>query len=492
VKKPDGKLRIYNTLAGKKEVFSPITSNKVSMYVCGPTVYDEAHIGHARGAFVFDVARNYLTYKGYKVKFVRNVTDVDDKIIEKARMLAGPQGDLRAKVKEVASKYLKSYREDMKALGIGAPDEEPRATDHIKDMIKLIRGLLDNGYAYRSGGDIYFRVRKFKDYGKLSHQGLEKMEVGARIQPGEGKEDPLDFALWKRSKEREPSWQEGDVEGRPGWHIECSAMSTASLGQTFDIHGGGVDLIFPHHENEIAQSEAYSGREFSRYWMHNGLLTIEGQKMAKSLGNFLTVKDFLATYGDPDILKIFFLSTHYRSPVDFSRETIEAAGAAKKRFTRFFEAATDFVREIGARRKIGGAAAGGRRFRSSERLAAEFERGMDDDFNTAYALGALFNFGVNKGYDIINRTGRKTDKKRAEELLELVFVIRALGDALDLSFEAKKAPDKVKEVVEQKLKIRQEARARRDYGEADRIRDELDSLGVVVEDTPKGPRWRMK
>ncbi len=311
---------IYNSLTRKKEEFKPIKGGHVGMYVCGPTVYDEPHIGHARSAYIFDVVRRYLEYRKYKVTFVRNVTDVDDKIIEKAANEFKGE-DLNSAVRKVSEKYLAAYREAMASLDIRPPTEEPRATKYISRMTEFIGALIKRDAAYESGGDVYFDIKKAKDYGKLSHQSLDKMESGARVAPGEKKKDPLDFALWKAAKEGEPFWDSPWGMGRPGWHIECSVMSSDILGSEFDIHGGGLDLIFPHHENEIAQSEA-AGAKFARYWLHHGLLTINGQKMSKSLGNFVTIKDFIYKYKNADLLKLLFLSTHYAHPVDYTEEKI--------------------------------------------------------------------------------------------------------------------------------------------------------------------------
>ncbi|MBN1872389.1 MAG: cysteine--tRNA ligase [Candidatus Omnitrophica bacterium] len=482
---------IYNSLTRKKEKFVPLRKNEIRMYVCGPTVYDESHIGHARGAFIFDVVKNYLTYRKYKVTYVRNVTDVDDKIIDKAREIAEEGRDLKDTVRYVAEKYLKRYTEDMQALGIGKPDIEPKATEHIKDMLKVIRGLIDKGYAYEAGGDIYFRVRKFKGYGKLSGQSLKKIEAGARVAPGEYKEDPLDFALWKKSKQDEPSWRDGDIEGRPGWHIECSAMSTNKLGDTFDIHGGGIDLIFPHHENEIAQSEAYSEKPFARYWMHNGLLTIRGEKMAKSLGNYLSIADFLKRYSDADILKLFFLSTHYRSPIDFSEENIKSATAARERFSIFFDKTEDFI----SRNKNG--RSDREKYKREkkklvEELESEFEKGMDNDFNTAYSLASLFDVGVNNGYYALEKRKDWSDAEKAEYLDELVRKIKQFGSILDLRFAEKNIPEEFSKMVKDKLRVREEARGNRDFKKADKIRDDLASLGVIIEDTRTGTKWRVR
>lgn len=481
---------IYNSLSRKKEEFKPIKKNQVKMYVCGPTVYDESHIGHARGAFVFDVIKNYFGYNGFKVKYVRNVTDVDDKIIDKAKKLSGGKVEnLRDAVKEVADKFLKKYTEDMKALGIGKPDVEPKATEHIKDMLGIIRVLLKKGYAYEADGDIYFRVKSFKNYGELSHQSLEMMESGARVSPEEKKEDPLDFALWKKSKEGEPNWKGGYIEGRPGWHIECSAMSMKHLGENFDIHGGGIDLIFPHHENEIAQSESYSGGNFANYWMHNGLLTINGQKMAKSLGNYLTISDFLDKYKDPDILKIFFLSSHYRSPIDFTEESIITAKRAKERFNIFFDKAEEFVsRALSSSSKS--IHLDEEHVKVLEVLKEEFENAMDDDFNTPLALAALFN-AVANGNSVIDLEIPDVNYK-ALFLKELVKAIKALGDILGLTFGKETISSEFKKMIEDKLKERDEARKKKDYQLADDIRGEIQKLGVVIEDTKDGTKWRLK
>ena len=480
---------IYNSLSRKKEEFKPIKKNNVRMYVCGPTVYDESHIGHARGAFVFDVIRNYFRYKGFRVRYVRNVTDIDDKIIDKARKMGGgSERDFKKLAREVADKYLKKYAEDMKTLGIGKPDFEPKATEHIKDMSRLIGVLLKKGCAYETGGNIYFRVKNFKDYGKLSHQSLEMMEAGARVFPDENKEDLLDFALWKKSKEDEPHWKSGQIEGRPGWHIECSAMSMKHLGENFDIHGGGIDLIFPHHENEIAQSESYSGKRFVNYWMHNGLLTVNGQKMAKSLGNYLSISDFLKRYRDADILKIFFLSTHYRSPIDFTEENIIAAKTAKERFTIFF----DKVKELASK-----APSPIKPVRSSEDydkiledVKEEFEKAMDDDFNTAIALAAFFK-AVTKGNSIIDSQEKDMNEKRMF-LKTLVEHIKRQGSVLGLTFSEESISDEFKIEIETKLKARDEAREKKNYRLADRIREEFHAQGVIIEDTKKGSKWRLK
>ncbi|MFC1699510.1 cysteine--tRNA ligase, partial [Candidatus Omnitrophota bacterium] len=310
-------MKIYNSLTRQKDAFEPMQKGRVSMYVCGPTVYDQPHIGHARAAYIFEVIRSYFEYKKLKVKFVQNITDVDDKIIAKAKA-EFPELDISAAAPKVAAKYTQSYYADMQALGIRRAEQEPRATEHIEQMKEYISRLLTKGFAYEAGGDVYFDVAKFKDYGRLSNQNLEQIRSHARTEKDQKKKDPLDFALWKKAKPDEPSWPSPWGPGRPGWHIECSVMSSQYLGDVFDIHAGGIDLIFPHHENERAQSCAASGAEFARFWIHNGLLTINGQKMAKSLGNFVTIKDVLKRYPAADILKIFYLHAHYSSPLDFS------------------------------------------------------------------------------------------------------------------------------------------------------------------------------
>ncbi|MEI8175907.1 MAG: cysteine--tRNA ligase, partial [Candidatus Omnitrophota bacterium] len=379
-------MKIYNSLTRTKEEFVPLKPHQVKMYVCGPTVYDEPHIGHARSAYIFDVVRRYLEYRGFAVTFVRNVTDVDDKIIEKARRevaAQGSTGDLNQKTGEVAKKYLDSYHTAMKALGIKDPTHEPKATEYIPKMIAFIEGLIRDGRAYAAGSDVYFDIKKAKGYGKLSNQSLEHMESGARVSAGEKKKDPLDFALWKSAKEGEPSWVSPWGNGRPGWHIECSAMSSDLLGDEFDIHGGGIDLIFPHHENEVAQSEG-AGKKFARYWMHHGLLTISGEKMAKSLGNFITIQEFIEKYSDADYLKFLYLNTHYRHPVDYTREKILEAKKQKNNFDRFTSRASILAQ--GKSKPV---------LSDKERLAIDdfcriFDEAMDDDFNTPEALACLF------------------------------------------------------------------------------------------------------
>jgi len=469
-------LFIYNTLTRKTEEFHPIKAGEARIYVCGVTVYDECHLGHARSAFIFDFIRRYLKYRGYNVKFVKNITDVDDKIINKAREETADTGsalyglDLNDAVREVAARYTKSFCEDMDAFGIERPDVEPKATEHIKDMIKTITVLIEKGYAYTSGGDVYFDVRKFGKYGRLSNQDLDQMLEGARAEAGEKKKDPLDFALWKAAKENEPKWDSPWGPGRPGWHIECSVMSAGYLGDNFDIHGGGRDLIFPHHENEIAQSECATGKPFANYWIHNGLLTINGEKMAKSLGNYVSIKDALSRYS-PDILKLFFLGVHYSHPVDFSREKMEATKSAYERFTTLF---SKINREIGSVDAITGGAD------TSNvdifKLKQQFEEAMDDNFNTPSAIGALF--------EMVSLTNKILEKKPQGYQFMLKYsldTIKELGGVLGLSFKddlAAVSDSEIKQLIEK----REELRKQRKFKEADKIREELKKKGIIIED----------
>lgn len=489
---------IYNSLSRKKEEFKPVTENAVKMYVCGPTVYDEPHIGHARGAFIFDVVRNYFKYRGCSVQYVRNVTDVDDKIIDKAKKeFAGME--LKSAAGEVSSKYLDSYHQAMEMLGIKAPDIEPKATAYIAKMVKFIERLINDGAAYAASDGVYFDIKKARDYGKLSNQSIEKMESGRRAVSGENKRDILDFALWKKAKENEPSWPSPWGDGRPGWHIECSVMSSDILGDEFDIHGGGIDLIFPHHENEIAQSEG-AGKKFARYWMHNGLLFINGRKMAKSLGNYLTIADFLKKYKDPDILKVFFLSSHYRSPVDFTDEAMEAATSAVERFNIFFKKTEGIISDTPAINSLSEneiikkwndiiSVGNNRRYEVVSHAAeTQFEKAMDDDFNTAQALSWLFVY-LKQVYAIIERG--ESQEEKALFSLQAVCKIKNLASILGLRFIEKYIPADIRDSINKKVSAREEARKNKDYNLADGIRRDLEKEGVIIEDTKDGPKWRM-
>ncbi len=468
-------IKIYNTLTSKKEEFKPIKEGKVNIYVCGPTVYDDPHIGHARSAFVFDVIRRYFIYKGYKVKFVRNVTDIDDKIINKAREELKTE-DLNSSVKKISNKYLKSYHKYMDDLGIERPDIEPKATEYINKMKDFIAILIKRGVAYESSGDVYFDVRKAKDYGKLSNQTFEMLESGARVTPGENKKDPLDFALWKASKENEPSWDSPWGKGRPGWHIECSVMSSDILGDEFDIHGGGIDLIFPHHENEIAQSKG-AGKKFAHYWIHNGLLTINKEKMAKSLGNFVSVEEVLKGY-PKDVVKILFLQSHYSHPVDFSWERMKEVKAAYNRFCILFQ---KLDRKFGSRkpsRLPKGSYGNINKFRE------EFEDAMDDDFNTPIALRVLF--------DMVTECNKILESDQDDRVFMLghaMKIILELSSILGLSFENIKE-EKSDTWIIKAIAQRNQYRKEKKYKDADEVRKMLEIKGIILEDAKDGTAWR--
>jgi cysteinyl-tRNA synthetase len=464
-------IQIYNSLSKKKEDFIPQEEGKVKLYSCGVTVYDKCHIGHARSLYIFDVIRKYLQYRDYDVLFVRNITDIDDKIINKAKELNKP-------AKEVSEDNIKLYYEDLDRLGIDRADIEPKATDNIEGMISHIEKLINDGYAYESQGDVYFNVRKFETYGKLSGQSIEHMLEAVRIDQQEKKKDPLDFALWKKSQEGDPFWESPWGDGRPGWHIECSCMSMKHLGcETLDIHAGGRDLIFPHHENEIAQSEAFTGKLFAKYWIHHGLLTIEKQKMAKSAGNFITIEDALAKYS-VDQLKMFYLSSHYASPIDFTEIKMEEAYKALQKFDILFWKAHDI---IGDQKNITP-----KKEEFIQKHEDNFLKAMDDDFNTPKALATLF--------DLINDTNKFIDQnKDRDDYSDVVFcAVSALENfsknILGL-FKKEESKDLSKE--DQKLlDARLEARVNKDWARSDEIRDELKEKGIIVEDGKEGQTWR--
>ena len=467
-------MKIYNTLTGKKE---ELKEKKIGIYVCGPTVYDEPHIGHARSAYVFDVIVKYLRFKKLKIKFVRNITDIDDKIIDRALRETGNK-ELKDKVKEVAVNYLKRYHEDMDLIGLARPDIEPRATETIPDMVKFITLLIKKGFGYETNGNVYFDVRKFKNYGRLSHQSLDEMEEGARVTLDKNKKDPLDFALWKKSKEDEPSWKSPWGEGRPGWHIECSVMSTKFLGNNFLIHGGGLDLIFPHHENEIAQTVS-AGKKSPKYWLHNGLLTIGNEKMSKSLGNFVTIRDFLREHKDPDLLKLLFLSSHYKHPVDYTEEKIVEMAKMKERITIFFQKVEEAER-TGNRKPVS------KKQKSSiDKVEDEFINAMDDDFNTPKALAAIFEL-VTLG----NTCLVQNNLNLAKNIKKLV---KKLCSVLGISLEkAVRVEPELEKKVERLIKERNAARRDKDFKKADEIRKELLEKDIVLEDGKEGTLWRRK
>ncbi|MCX5709779.1 MAG: cysteine--tRNA ligase [Candidatus Omnitrophica bacterium] len=463
-------IHIYNSLTRKKEEFLPLNPPKANIYTCGVTVYDESHIGHARSLYIFDLIRRYLVCRGFKVKFVRNITDIDDKIINRAREL---NLDWRLLVK----KYIARYYEDLEALGIAKADFEPRATDNIPDMIKYISGLIEKGYAYNTPSGVYFNVRKFKDYGKLSGQSIEEMLTGVRKGSEESKNDPLDFALWKASKPGEPSWGSPWGAGRPGWHIECSVMSQKFLkAETLDIHAGGRDLIFPHHENEITQAEALTGKPFAKYWIHHGLLTINNQKMAKSSGNFITIKDFLTKYSDADILKLFFLSAHYSHPIDYNEAKVEETKQALSRLHILM----DKLAKAGLR---GGWFVRAKKIKEIEGIKAKFFAAMDDDFNTPEGLAAIF--------ELVNLTNKNIENK--DFVLSAKCALKELLGIFGITLSAKRgAIDITDEEIKANIAQRKKARQDKNFELGDKIRKDLEAQGVILEDTKDGTSWRRK
>ena len=464
----DTKLYLYNTLTRKKQVFVPIEEGKVKMYSCGPTVYNFFHIGNARPFIIFDTLRRYLEYKGYAVDFVQNFTDIDDKMINKAN-------ELGITVKELADRYIDEYFIDAQGLGIRKATVHPRATENIDAIIKLITNLIDNGYAYNVDGDVYFSTKKFKDYGKLSHQPLDDLESGARIDVNEDKQDPMDFAVWKKQKPGEPAWESPWGMGRPGWHIECSAMANTYLDKTIDIHSGGQDLIFPHHENEIAQSEAANCCQFANYWVHNGYINVDNKKMSKSLGNFFTVRDIAKEY-DYEVIRFFMLSAHYRSPINFSKDLMEASKSALERIYNCIEAMTFFAggsenREYNENEK----AFAGRLDNYKEKFIAC----MDDDINTSDAISVIFEIVADANKEIT------ADSKTAKGVIKKVIdIIRELGSVLGLL--SKDTSSALPAEIEELLEKRAQARKNKDWASSDSIRDNLKELGYAVKDTPQG------
>jgi cysteinyl-tRNA synthetase len=459
-------MRISNTMTRTKEEFVPLVPGEVRMYVCGVTVYDYSHIGHARSAMVFDVIRRYLTFKGYRVKFVKNYTDVDDRIIKRAN-------DQGVTAREFAERFIAAEREDMASLGVLAPDVDPKATEHVSEMIALIERLVAGGHAYPVEGDVYFAIASFPPYGRLSGKNLDDLLAGARVEVDERKRDPRDFALWKAAKPGEPSWESPWGPGRPGWHIECSAMAMEYLGATFDIHGGGEDLIFPHHECEIAQTEACTGQPFARYWVHNGMVNMGKEKMSKSLGNTLSIREIVKRHS-PDTLRLWMLGTHYRNMIEWSEERVEESKRALERLTRLIHDAAA-VRDGGAPAPLTPAFA---------EFRPRFERAMDDDFNTPQALGVLFDFGRALAEARDRGGARAAFVAGVDELVQLARVLGLFGRSA--------APDGPPPEVQQLLTARGEARARRDFKRGDEIRDEIGRLGWLVEDTPAGPRLTPK
>jgi cysteinyl-tRNA synthetase len=472
-------LRIYNTLTRKKEEFVPLVPGQIGIYVCGVTVYDLSHVGHARSALAFDMIRRYLAFRGYRVKFVRNFTDVDDKIIQRAQR----EG---VTAQEVSERYVAAEREDMAALGVLAPDVYSKATDHIPQMIALIERLIGKGLAYPVDGDVYFEVRRFPAYGRLSGKNIDDLLAGARVEVDERKRDPRDFALWKGAKPGEPAWPSPWGPGRPGWHIECSAMAMQYLGETLDLHGGGEDLIFPHHECEIAQAEGATGKPFVRYWMHNGLLNLGAEKMSKSLGNTLSIRELVKRH-DPDAVRLYLLGAHYRHPLDFAEERIAEAGRALARLRSLKDEADRL-----ASRGTPGPGPDGGLFEEVAAHRARFEAAMDDDFNAPQALGVLFDLArVLQGAREQVAQGSVGAGAFLLGVGELVVLARVLGLLEGARREVAVDPH-LKARIESLVYLRQEARRRRDFPEADRLRDELSRLGVIIEDTRDGTTWKLQ
>lgn len=462
-------LVLYNTLSRKKEAFEPTEDRKVGIYVCGVTVYDQSHLGHAKSAINFDIIVRYLRHKGYDVNHVTNFTDVDDKLIERARQLG-------TEPLKLAQDIIDGYFRDMDALKVKRASTYPRASQTMPEIITMVKGLIEKGYAYESNGSVYFIVRKVKDYGKLSNQSLDQMIAGARVEPGEDKKDPMDFALWKAAKPGEISWDSPWGKGRPGWHIECSAMCLKHIGKTVDIHGGGTELIFPHHENEILQSEAFNGTEFVKYWLHNGLLTIDQEKMSKSLKNYFLIPDVLRRYR-PEVVRFFISNASYRQPLDYNEGSLEEAGRALERLQNAYDA-----------------------MRSAERVATggddaqdvcskywkEVEERMDDDFSTREAIAAM--------YDLSREANKlwsegKLGRKGAENVLS---VFNKFNDIFDVITVEKGGQDLSTRLIDLLLEMREEARGRKDFDQADRIRKSLAELGIEIQDTQEGAVWKRK
>lgn len=461
-------IHLYNTLTRKKEEFKPLEENKVKMYVCGPTVYNYIHIGNARPAIVFDTVRRYFEFRGYDVHYVSNFTDVDDKLIKAAN-------ELGEEVPAIAERFIDAYFEDVSALGCKKADVHPRVTENMDIIIDFIQALIEKGFAYESEGDVYYRTREFKEYGKLSHQSIDELRVGARIEVGDKKQDALDFVLWKSAKPGEIYWESPWGNGRPGWHIECSAMAKRYLGETIDIHAGGQDLAFPHHENEIAQSEAVNGKTFANYWMHNGYINIDNEKMSKSLGNFVLVHDIIKDV-DPQVLRFFMLSVHYRHPINYSVELLESTKNALARLRTSYvnlkhrlQSSTNLTNDDET---------------WLEKITAfrnDFIEAMDDDFNTANAISVLFELSKQANYYL-------QEKNTAEKVLEaFIQEFEVLFNTLGLKLEDEQLLD---EEIEELIAKRNQARKDRDFALSDQIRDQLKAMNIILEDTPQGTRWK--
>lgn len=463
-------MKIYNSLTRKKEEFVPLEPGKVNMYVCGPTVYNYFHIGNGRTFIVFDTIRRYMEYRGYEVNFVQNFTDIDDKMINKAN-------EEHTTVKEIGDKYIDEYYKDADGLNIKRATTNPRATEYISEIIEFVSGLIEKGYAYEVNGDVYFRTKKFESYGQLIGQNLDDLRSGARINVDERKEDPVDFAIWKAQKPGEPAWESPWGLGRPGWHIECSCMAKKLLGETIDIHAGGMDLAFPHHENEIAQSEALTGKNFANYWMHSAFLNVNNQKMSKSLNNFLTARDALKKY-DADVIRFLMLSGHYRIQLNFSEDLLESAKSSVERLYNAVGNLENLISEV----KVDEMTKDEQEYLNSlDAYRQRYIEKMDDDFNTADAISVLFDLIR----DINSNVGINSSKELCEKALEL---IRELGSPLGILQKTTKG--NLEEEIEALIAERQQARKDRNFALADKIRDDLKGRGIELLDTPQGVRWK--
>ena len=452
-------IKFYNSLTNQKEDFKPINPGEVGMYVCGMTVYDNCHLGHARAMMAFDILFRYLQYQGFEVNFTRNITDIDDKIIERAI-------NNQESIDDLTDRTIQSMHEDFLKLGLALPTNEPRATDHIEGMIKMIKELIDKDHAYQSdNGDVFFAVRTFKDYGKLSNKNIDDLNPGARIEEDDSKRDPLDFVLWKSSKPNEPSWNSPWGSGRPGWHIECSVMSLENLGKHFDIHGGGPDLLFPHHENEIAQSECASGCKFANYWIHSGLLKINGEKMSKSLGNFAMLKDLFNSY-HPEVIRYYLISSHYRSSLNFDNESLDQARASLSRIYQAISKASEKSNYL------------------HDESVEEFNNAMNDDLNTPEALSVLF-----KLVKLINGTSNKKDQAKYKHTInELSSTLGLLNENPKTFFQY--GTNLSDDEINEKIKTRNKARKSKDFQLADKIRDDLAAQGILLDDSSDGTTWK--
>ncbi|WP_195971798.1 cysteine--tRNA ligase [Clostridium thermobutyricum] len=464
-------MRLYNTLTRQKEEFKPIKPGEIKMYVCGPTVYNFFHIGNGRTFIVFDTIRRYFEYRGYNVKFVQNFTDIDDKMIKRAN-------EEGSTVKEIGDKYIKEYYTDADALNIERATVNPRATEYIGQIIKFVKELIEKGYAYEVDGDVYFSTKKFSDYGKLSKQNLDELNLGNRVSVDERKKDPMDFAIWKAKKEGEPAWKCPWGEGRPGWHIECSCMAKNILGDTIDIHAGGMDLSFPHHENEIAQSESLTGKPFANYWMHSAYVNVDNKKMSKSLNNFFTAREVLKDY-DSDVIRFLMLSCHYRVQLNYSKDLLDSAKASVERLYNAIGNLENLIEEVKVEKMTDEEKT---YLESLNKYREKYIEKMDDDFNTADAITAIF--------DLIKDTNTNIGINSSKELAEnALALIRELGAPLGILQKSTKDAELAEE-VEGLIEQRQEARKNRDFALADKIRDDLKARGIILEDTPQGVRWK--